>query len=147
MTRKYLPLVLGLSFAVAVSPQTANVIELAPVDQTRAQRAWEALEKAQSDWEGVQSDLRNKYVSTGDCSYWPSGVQGHGDCVRATKEGFQNGFELSKDFKFIVPKYQPPTYPNVNCPTGVVSGNGYYGCSFMIPYGAMQLNSSQGGNL
>jgi hypothetical protein len=52
-----LQLVASTAFA-----QTANVIELAPADTARAQKAWDVLQRAQHDWDMARGELRDQYV-------------------------------------------------------------------------------------
>lgn len=103
----YLPLALLVAMlGGTVFAQTANVIELEPTDALRAKKAWDALQKAQGEWDTVRSAVGQKYAER------PSDSVGSGHCWITLNDGqlhcwheqFENGFEFSKDFKFIVPK-------------------------------------------
>jgi hypothetical protein len=99
MKRTILILLLAAS---AAWPQTANVIELTPADQARTQKAWDALQKAQGEWNIIVADINGKYVL---------------DKNHHQSEGFENGYTFSKDFRFIVPKVAEPksnTWPNTH---------------------------------
>jgi hypothetical protein len=48
--------------ATSVFAQTANVIELTPADQARTQKAWDALQKAQTEWDSTRKELEQKYI-------------------------------------------------------------------------------------
>ena len=94
--------VLFFLVAISVSAQTANVIELDPQDSIRAQKAWNALQKAQTEWDKTRSDIDDKYVNIG-----PEGVVLNLKTGRGYQQplpGFSYGFEFSRDFKHIVPK-------------------------------------------
>jgi hypothetical protein len=96
-----------LASALTVGAQTANVIELTPADQARAQKAWDALQKAQTEWNDVRDSLDDKYVHNGQP--WASvGTALGGKVLRQPQPGFENGFEFSSDFRFIVPKVAEP---------------------------------------
>jgi len=97
--------------ATTVFAQNANVIELEPTDTVKAQKAWDNLQKAQMEWESTRITLGNKYTNKVPCvaslsGTWPPSSDQV--CIHQPKEGFESGFELSKDFKFIIPK-SPPT--------------------------------------
>jgi hypothetical protein len=105
MTHKRLLVAVVLLAASGVLAQTANVIELSPVDAARAQKAWDTLQRAQAEWKETQKDMEVKYV--------PLGAKGH--CTIATdgrclSDEWINGFEFSKDFKAIVPKTWTQTW-------------------------------------
>lgn len=100
-------IVIVLLLAGTVGAQSANVIELRPGDADRAKKSWEALQLAQADWESVQKAIGSRYVYKAPCVASSSGVwppSSEEFCIRNPKEGFENGFEFSKDFKYIVPK-------------------------------------------
>ena len=85
----------GTAFA-----QTANVIELKPTDTIRVQKAWDNLQKAQHEWDQVRDEMNVRYVLKADSLIF----QEHQQSVKVPLPGFENSFEFSKDFKFIVPK-------------------------------------------
>jgi hypothetical protein len=92
-----------LILASGVGAQTANVIELTPADQARAQKAWDALQKAKSEWHSVQESVANKYLTD------PQSIVCQGAaCGGRIYSTFESGFEFSKDFRFIVPKHAEP---------------------------------------
>jgi hypothetical protein len=101
-----LSIVLVLLCAVTVGAQTANVIELKPEDSSRAQKAWDDLQKAEAGWKDVQDQIDMKYVEvpfdgkSGGTFTWPGDVKNG----FRPKSGFNGGFEFSQDFKYIVPK-------------------------------------------
>jgi hypothetical protein len=107
-----------LLVASTVFCQTANVLELTPADQARAQKAWDAKQKADVEWDRVRADIGNRYASKAPCVASLSGVwppSNEGQCIHQAKEGFESGFEFSSDFRFIVPKVAEPksnTWPN-----------------------------------
>jgi hypothetical protein len=112
---------LVLVVAVAALAQDANVIELDHSDSLRVEAAYKALQKAQADWDKVRDDIGEKYTErpvntggAGGCSL----VVTNGGKEHCWKEGFTYGtFEFSKDFRFIVPKSEPPPTIQYNYPT------------------------------
>lgn len=114
-------------FATAVFAQSANVIELEPADGARVQKAWDALQKAQADWDAVHHDIEMKYTTR------PGNTGGAGMCVvnadYCYKEAFDDGFEFSTDFKFIVPKNTEPTRPQFQLYANPASGTFKNCCS------------------
>jgi hypothetical protein len=137
--------------ASSLPAQTARVIALTPADTTEVSDKYEALQRAQKDWDDLQLKIKEKYtiVSSDDkergSSYsgWliinsgaalssGSFLIGGGDnhCETAEEKlarkkleakqeqdykeyiknmrylrlGWEDGFEFTKDFKFIVPK-------------------------------------------
>jgi hypothetical protein len=60
--------ILFLILAASVGAQTANVIELEPVDAVKAQKVWDTLQKAQADYDFTLKILGEKYtlVKSGD---------------------------------------------------------------------------------
>jgi hypothetical protein len=119
-------LIAFLLAALSVGAQTANVIELKPADTAQAQKAWDALQKAQREWENVQETIGSKYVYTGPV--WAIGGTGMKE-IHQPVAGFDGGFEFSKDFKYIVPKL-PEQKPYPYGQWGGVVGTPYIGdCS------------------
>lgn len=115
-------LFLALLVATAAYPQTANVIDLEPEDSAAALKAWLNLQDAQAKWDNEKSQIESKYVYHA-LSCWqgptvPSGAvcSGNGS---AKREGFQSGFEFSKNFKYIVPVPPPTVNYNGNPIVGV----------------------------
>jgi hypothetical protein len=103
--------------ATSVFAQTANVIELTPADQARAQKSWDAKQKADTEWESVRHDIGHRYAGTdGDDvglsrggPFTMKGEMGEGNVkTMRPAPGFESGFEFSKDFRFIVPKVAEP---------------------------------------
>lgn len=96
-----------LIFATAAFPQSANVIQLAPEDASSVRKAYVELQNAQRHWDDIKFIIDSKYVLFSNCSSpdrqsLSDGVVLCGTPSRVT--GFENGFEFSKDFRFIVPK-------------------------------------------
>lgn len=109
-----------LVLAVSLGAQTANVIELEPADTAKAQKAWDALQRAQKDWDAVVFSMNKQYIAPPIPCTWGSstGEQGPAGCSYP-KKGFESGFEFSKDFKFIVPKsaeFKQGIYPAYTLP-------------------------------
>jgi hypothetical protein len=102
-----------LASALTIGAQTANVIELTPADQARAQKAWDALQKAKNDWGVLQTEIQMKYAEAPQSCIGGTAIIINGGCggtqVMTSLPGFENGFEFSKDFRFIVPKVLEPT--------------------------------------
>ena len=88
-------LLLILFLAASVGAQTANVIELDPADAARAQKAWDAKQRADAEWDALRAQIQRKYADPQDRILIPDHSQ---------IGPFINGFEFSKDFRFIVPK-------------------------------------------
>jgi hypothetical protein len=51
-------------FALALSAQTAKVVQLSEADAAKVRSAHDALDKAQKAWDAVQQQIRDEYVST-----------------------------------------------------------------------------------
>lgn len=82
------------------------------------EKAWLNLKDSQMIWDKERDRVGSKYVSTKiRCSSGGGVVYGSSDvspCVSiTTPKGFEDGFEFSKDFKFIVPKQAPAQSPSV----------------------------------
>jgi hypothetical protein len=95
---KPLILLAVLLAAMTVGAQTANVIELTPADQARAQKAYGAYVKAETEWNRLEAEIGKRYIDSQRLV-----VSEHTTIPPA---GFENGFEFSRDFRFIVPR--PP---------------------------------------
>ena len=93
--------------ALTVWAQTANVIELEPYDTARAQKAWDALQKAQVEWDLERGHISGRYVEKSCGPNENKLIIGSACSV----PGFESGFEFSKDFRFIVPKQPDPKSP------------------------------------
>jgi hypothetical protein len=109
-----------LVVAVTVGAQTANVIELDPADTARAKKAWDALQKAQAEWDLTTDYIRLNYVMTKDSK----GVKVCGEF-----QSVSCGFEFSKDFRFIVPKVAAPQNPAIQWWVNPVGGLANMDCS------------------
>lgn len=105
MTKKqgfYLFLIVGVILMLCVvavysaHSQEAHVIALKSNDAAHARCTYERLQKAQKEWEEVKEQIQADYVT----------VEGKpGTIILAVpKQGFENGFQFSEDFKYIVPK-------------------------------------------
>jgi len=136
-----------LLFCMPAMAQTAKVIQLDAKDSQQAKEKWDALQKAQADWDAEKQSIKEKYVlvkqddpDKGNESIWLNGrgnitvyttscASGGESCLspeerqkrkadedahyRYYRSGFENGFQLSKDFKFVVPDAPPPPkYPS-----------------------------------
>lgn len=115
-------MIIALLFAGTVFAQTANVIELDPPDTARAQKAWDALQKAQAEWDATRDSVGLRYAVTPGASIFSLNcgpIRDGGITCQHTRPGFENGFEFSKDFKYIVPKAAAPS-------TCIGSGCGSY---------------------
>lgn len=107
-------LVAVLFFAIPAFPQSANVIALSADDTTRVKKAWDALQKAQKDWDDTRESITNGYLVA------PSDKES--GCMSPTpiKKGWGCGdFDFSKDFRFIVPK-EKIIVPNYQSTPGFV---------------------------
>lgn len=96
-----------LIFATAAFPQSANVVELEAADAAGVEKAWVQLQAAQTIWELKQAYIQRKYIERDvTCAHNPDWkAQTRYSCdVALSVSGFENGFEFSKDFRFIVPK-------------------------------------------
>lgn len=69
---------------------------LVPEDVTRAQLAYQKLKASQAEYDQVRRDVTKKYLS---------------DNI----DGWENGFEFTPDFKFIVPQASPVIKLNNGC--------------------------------
>lgn len=111
---KFLVAIFFLLAASTLGAQTANVIELEPSDAAKAQKAYADLQAAQLFWDSTSAYIGRKYAHAGNCVTTDSQnniTGGWGPCAISPVSGFENGFEFSKDFKYIVPKprEQKPT--------------------------------------
>ena len=131
-------LLIALLLASSVFAQTANVIELEPADTARAQKSWDALQKAQLDWASTQQFLSNRYTTVDEndpnASTLTTYVWRNDDPKitgkRHYRKGWEAGFEFSKDFKFIVPKVpEPPKQPPYQIFANPVGAIGNMDCS------------------
>lgn len=93
--------------ATSLGAQTANVIELKPDDALKVKTAWQELQKAEARWKDVNDLIDFSYVEVPYENALISGRSYH------PREGFQNGFEFSNDFKYIVPKSSQITTNNI----------------------------------
>lgn len=91
--------------AVGVSAQNAKVIQIDKDDARDAKAKWEALQKAQADWDAVTERVKKDYLiisaNSKECGSIAFGNSSGGSCYRS---GWEIGFDFSSDFKFIVPK-------------------------------------------
>jgi hypothetical protein len=104
--------VLAGMLAGTLFAQSANVIELEAADAARARKAWDALQKAQAEWDDLRDQIGNKYTLTKQDDAHCAGITLKDKYYGCPMKGFENGFEFSKDFKFIVPKMPPATSIN-----------------------------------
>lgn len=106
---KRIVLAIALLIAVGVSAQHAKVIPLDMQDSHDAQMKWEALQKAQADWDAVSVRVKKDYVDVSrgskECG---NTITTDNFCYRS---GWENGFDFSSDFHYIVPKTQSPVQP------------------------------------
>lgn len=54
---------LVLLFAISLFSQDAKVVSLAAADAARAKSAYDAMKKAEADWQAVQTEIEHKYAS------------------------------------------------------------------------------------
>lgn len=140
MKRVRVGLVVALLLAVGVGAQNAKVIQIDRDDARDAKAKWEALQKAQADWDAVAERVKKDYVyvskSSQECGSQFMNVD---YCYR---KGWENNFDFSTDFKFIVPKPQPQysgcngTSWNGNC--------GYIFSGATVPTSTFTTNSAIG---
>jgi hypothetical protein len=88
------------------------VIEISSEDAKEAQAKWDALQKAQKDWDDLQVKIGEKYTSEPSSAIKSPTVMPPSICGNTLTwvypgqrlQGWENGFVFSPDFKFIVPK-------------------------------------------
>ena len=85
--------------------QEAKVIQLSKEDATRVKATYEALQKAQADWEAIKRKIADTYTTANGETRSVTIVEG-----REYKSDWVK-FEFSEDFKFIVPKRSSTTGP------------------------------------
>lgn len=92
----------GASFCY--TPPPAN-IKLSDKDSAMVRRDWEALQKAQNQWDNTRWSIRSGYLQTRspDCA----GSDPRTMCSIGDIPGFRE-FEFSEDFKFVVPGNPKP---------------------------------------
>jgi hypothetical protein len=96
-------LILVLFVATGVFAQSANVIQLEPSDSARAQKAWDALQKAQAEWDALYDEFQDKYIVVLKSNDHSTVQRSSGKAVSVPSD-WARGFEFSKDFKAVVPK-------------------------------------------
>ena len=118
---KLILVVASLFLSGTVFAQTANVIELSATDTAKAQKAWDVLQKAQAEWNGLQEEIKQKYTFNTSQKDDPNclGATVNGKYYGCPKKGFENGFEFSKDFRFIVPKAAEPRATRISPCIGI----------------------------
>lgn len=112
MKNLILTLILVVS-SIAYS-QTAQVIQLSSQDSAEAKSSYQAMKDAEKKWEDFQDQISKKYVrstnaQTAECWTIGSGTTAYLSCpsLNYYLPGWENGFEFTKDFGFLVPKQEP----------------------------------------
>jgi hypothetical protein len=103
--RRTIVAILLLITAVCVVGQEARVIALKSEDAAHVRCTWERLQKAQKEWNEVLEQTQNDYIlvpiKDKDASQSVLRMQ---DMNRTYRSGWENGFQFSSDFKYLVPK-------------------------------------------
>jgi len=129
-----------LLFAIPLAAQDARVLPLSPVDAQTAKAKYEALQKAQKDWDDFQEKIKQDYlvvpkgdpeagntIASGGLTPWAGISYSDGSYVVKTmfeRAGWENGAVFTKDFRFLVPKPSPEVKQNtfyVNGSTPIVT--------------------------
>lgn len=130
--------ILVLGFSLAAAGQTAKVIALTPEDAKTAQELDQQVTTALKRQSDFREKLRLKYIGGA-----PAGV-GLTFCLSSTgcaptkhdwkdpKLGWENGFEFSDDWKYIVPITFRPS-------TSISGGGSFYGCNTLTTVPAVGI--------
>ncbi len=125
-------------FSLSALGQTAKVIQLSPEDAAQAKSLYAQQAAIQKKIDALNDKITTQYTSEavpeGNCiataygSWVFSGpCSGMGAPTSSVKPGWENGFEFSEDFKFIVPKPIPPqTLSNCSLSSGCITYGGMY---------------------
>jgi len=124
-----------LLFAIPLAAQDARVLPLSPVDAQTAKAKYEALQKAQKDWDDFQEKIKQDYlvvpkgdpeagntISSGGLTFGRAFHISDGSYpTMFERAGWENGAVFTKDFRFLVPKPSPevkqnPFYVNGSTP-------------------------------
>lgn len=112
---------LALFLVLAASPlfgQTAKVIQLSPEDAAQAKSLYAQKAEIEKKISSLVDGVHDKYLIISH--HGPDGLYG------IYKDGWNNGFEFSDDYKFIVPKtYSTPN----NCCYGWETSLSSMGCN------------------
>lgn len=90
-------------------------------DAKDARQAYDAMKKAEAEWENIQTRMQYKYFR--DCIAWTYKDKGKKECSQYTRDQYKgeflkridswpDGFEFSKDFKLLLPKPPLPPKPS-----------------------------------
>lgn len=130
-----------LLFAIPLAAQDARVLPLSPVDAQTAKAKYEALQKAQKDWDDFQEKIKQDYlvvpkgdpeagntIASGGLTSWAGISYSDGSYVVKSavekenderkhptmfeRAGWENGAVFTKDFRFLVPKPSPEVKQN-----------------------------------
>jgi len=126
--------------SVAASAQSAKVVALSPEDTAQIKALYAAREEANKRLEDFRKKIQDKYISEDKEGYPLTGTIAISNCVisingsgalstspcaenkakqpekkhfyRALKSDWYRGFELSSDFRYIVPAQEPAWHGN-----------------------------------
>ena len=123
-----------LMLARTTFAQTAKVVPLKPADHEEVKAKWEALQKAQREWDTLKNRIQKDYLEMSendpDRSYTViAGEINNTACAGSTVEvvpcpknvkpelkyyrkGFENGFEFDSSLSFLVPTVPAPSEPH-----------------------------------
>lgn len=116
---KNLILTLMLAVSSIAYSQTAQVIQLSSQDSAEAKSSYQAMKDAEKKWQDFQDQIRKKYVESKNaptvwCSSIVSGTTAYLSCPDNNYlPGWENGFEFTKDFGFLVPLPDPTSSASV----------------------------------
>ena len=104
-----------LLLSIAAFTQAGKVLELDLADAKEAKSAYDDMTRANKRMADFNQRMREKYLVVKDGS--DSAASNIATCLTGTangcayyRKGWENGFEYSDDFRFMVPSpYKPPT--------------------------------------
>jgi hypothetical protein len=126
-----------LALPILLPAQTAQVIQLSSTDSDTAQSLYAEKASVEKQIASLEQKIKKSYLT-------PAVTGGYSFCVNkyctSTRGYWDNGFEYSSDFKFIVPKPAPPTptYTIQSCPYSYCWANPYIfynGTWYVAPMG------------
>ena len=92
--------------------QDADIISITSEESVEAKAAHAELVEAMRKWDAVNTLLMRKYITVPCQSTGSGGRIGPTTCNR---EGFDNGFQFTKDYKMLIPDVTPGATSLFNC--------------------------------